>query len=127
MSGMAQVFILGTMGQDPELKYSNSGTAIVNLSVATNRKEGGEQKTDWHRVTYFGKQAEAIAQYMNKGDQIVVSGTLKYGKWTDSNGVERTSTEITGERFSFVNGSRGVEVKAEGSAPETHADDDIPF
>lgn len=126
MSGMAQVFILGTLGRDPELRHSGNGTAIVNLSVATNRKEGGEQKTDWHRVTFFGKQAEAISEFMTSGNQIALVGTLKYGKWTDDKGVERTSTEITGERFSFVSGSsRNVEANvAETKSVDA---DDIPF
>ena len=98
--GVNKVIIVGTLGNDPEVKYSASGSAIANLSVATSEqwkdKQTGEKKeqTEWHRVVIFGKLAEVAGEYLRKGSQVYIEGQLRTRKWTDSNGVEKYTTEI---------------------------------
>lgn len=98
--GVNKVIVVGTLGNDPEVKYSASGSAIANLSVATSEqwkdKQTGEKKeqTEWHRVVIFGKLAEVAAEYLRKGSQVYIEGQLRTRKWTDSNGVDRYTTEI---------------------------------
>ena len=98
--GVNKVIIVGTLGNDPEVKYSASGSAIANLSVATseqwNDKATGEKKeqTEWHRVVIFGKLAEVAGEYLRKGSQVYVEGKLRTRKWIDQSGVEKYTTEI---------------------------------
>lgn len=98
--GVNKVIIVGTLGNDPEVKYSASGSAIANLSVATSEqwkdKKTGEKKeqTEWHRIVIFGKLAEVAAEYLRKGSQVYIEGQLRTSKWSDSNGVDRYTTEI---------------------------------
>lgn len=98
--GVNKVIIVGTLGNDPEVKYSASGSAIANLSVATSEqwkdKQTGEKKeqTEWHRVVIFGKLAEVAGEYLRKGSQVYIEGHLRTRKWSDSNGVDRYTTEI---------------------------------
>ncbi|UNI77055.1 single-stranded DNA-binding protein [Klebsiella phage KpnS_VR6602] len=98
--GVNKVIIVGTLGNDPEVKYSASGSAIANLSVATSEqwkdKQTGEKKeqTEWHRVVIFGKLAEVAGEYLRKGSQVYVEGKLRTRKWTDQSGVEKYTTEI---------------------------------
>jgi len=102
-----KVIILGTVGKDPEVKYMPNGTAVTQLSLATNRKvknqESGnwEDTTEWHRVVFFDKKAEAIGQYIKKGRQLFVEGRMQTRKW-EKDGVERYTTEIIAYEFSFV-------------------------
>lgn len=98
--GVNKVIIVGTIGNDPEVKYSASGSSIANLSVATSEqwkdKQTGEKKeqTEWHRVVIFGKLAEIAGEYLRKGSQVYIEGQLRTRKWTDSNGVDKYTTEI---------------------------------
>lgn len=98
--GINKVIILGTLGQDPEVKYMPSGGAVCNLSLATseqwNDKATGEKKeqTEWHRVVIFGKLAEVAGEHLRKGSQVYVEGKLRTRKWTDKSGVEKYTTEI---------------------------------
>lgn len=98
--GVNKVIIVGTLGNDPEVKYSASGSAIANFSVATSEqwkdKQTGEKKeqTEWHRVVIFGKLAEVAGEYLRKGSQVYIEGQLRTRKWSDSNGVDRYTTEI---------------------------------
>lgn len=98
--GVNKVIIVGTLGNDPEVKYSASGSAIANLSVATSEqwkdKQTGEKKeqTEWHRIVIFGKLAEVAGEYLRKGSQVYIEGQLRTRKWTDSNGVDKYTTEI---------------------------------
>nr|UVX56691.1 MAG: Single-strand binding protein family protein [Bacteriophage sp.] len=98
--GINKVIILGTLGQDPEVKYMPSGGAACNLSLATseqwNDKATGEKKeqTEWHRVVIFGKLAEVAGEHLRKGSQVYVEGKLRTRKWTDQSGVEKYTTEI---------------------------------
>lgn len=98
--GINKVIILGTLGQDPEVKYMPSGGAVCNMSLATseqwNDKATGEKKeqTEWHRVVIFGKLAEVAGEYLRKGSQVYVEGKLRTRKWTDQSGDEKYTTEI---------------------------------
>lgn len=121
MSGLAEAIVLGRLGQDPEIRYTQSGVQITTINVATSSKIGDEDVTDWHRVTFFGKRAEVVGEYFQKGSQILVRGRIQNNNWEDSNGVKHYGYQIVGDAFSFVD-------KREGTAPnKTQPDDDIPF
>jgi single-strand DNA-binding protein len=108
MSGINKVILIGNIGAKPELKYSSTNTAITNLSVATSEtwtdKNTGQkqEKTEWHRVSVFGKLAEVITKYCNKGSKIYIEGRLQTRKYQDKNGADRHTTEI------IVSGFNGV-------------------
>jgi len=98
--GVNKVILVGNLGRDPEIKYSASGTAIANVTVATseswNDKQTGEkqEKTEWHRVVFFRRLAEIVGEYLHKGSQVYIEGKLQTRKWQDQNGQDRYSTEI---------------------------------
>ena len=98
--GVNRVTILGNLGNDPEVKHTNSGSAIANLTVATseswNDKATGEKReaVEWHRVVLFGKLAEVASEDLRKGSQVYIEGQLRTRKWTDNAGVEKYTTEI---------------------------------
>ena len=100
MSGVNKVIIVGRLGQDPEVRYTPSGSAVANLSVATSEtwkdKESGErqEKTEWHRVVMFGRIAEVAGEYLRKGAQVYLEGKLQTRKWQDREGVDRYTTEV---------------------------------
>ena len=100
MSGINKVILVGNIGAKPEVKYSSNGSAIANLSVATsetwNDKNSGEkqEKTEWHRVSLFGKLAEIAGQYLDRGSKVYVEGKLQTRKWQDKDGQDRYTTEI---------------------------------
>lgn len=98
--GVNRVIILGNLGKDPEVKYMPNGNAVANITVATsetwNDKSSGEkkEKTEWHRVVFFGKLAEVVGQYLKKGSKIYVEGKLQTRKWQGQDGQDRYTTEI---------------------------------
>ena len=98
--GVNKCIILGNLGNDPEVKYTASGSAIANLTVATseswNDKATGEKReaVEWHRVVLFGKLAEVAGEYLRKGSQVYIEGQLRTRKWTDNAGVEKYTTEV---------------------------------
>lgn len=100
MRGVNKVILVGTLGRDPEVRYTPNGNAIANLNVATSEqwtdKQSGErqEKTEWHRVVIFGKLAEIAGQYLKKGSQVYLEGKLQTRKWQDQSGQDRYSTEI---------------------------------
>ena len=100
MSGINKVILVGNIGAKPEVKYSSNGSAIANLSVATsetwNDKNSGEkqEKTEWHRVSLYGKLAEIAGQYLDRGSKVYVEGKLQTRKWQDKDGQDRYTTEI---------------------------------
>jgi single-strand DNA-binding protein len=110
MAGVNKVIILGNLGADPELRSSPSGVTTCRLSIATSMnwtdKGSGEkkEKTEWHRVVFFGRSAEVIDQYLKKGQQLYVEGRLQTSKY-EKDGIERYSTDIIGESFNFISGS----------------------
>ena len=136
-----KVILLGRVGSDPEVKFMPSGNAVVNLSIATNRKfknqDSGsyEDKTEWHRVVFFNKPAETIGQYVKKGQQLYVEGRLQTRKWQDKDGIEKFSTDIISDNFTFV-GSKSDSSDAftpksqdnnDFSNQDIIKDEDIPF
>ncbi|HBC7418499.1 TPA: single-stranded DNA-binding protein [Serratia marcescens] len=98
--GINKAIIIGNLGKDPEVRYTQNGGAIANLTIATSEswrdKQSGEQKekTEWHRVVLFGKLAEVAGEYLRKGSQVYIEGKLTTRKWADQAGVKRYTTEI---------------------------------
>lgn len=142
MSGVNKVFLLGNLGRDPEMRYMPDGTAVATLSIATSEtykdREGNKQeRTEWHKVSLWGKTAEIAGEYLRKGSQAFIEGHIRTRKWTDKEGQERYTTEIAGDRLQLIGGRRdGAE--GGGSAPQHGGgaspapvddleDDDIPF
>ncbi len=110
MASVNKAIILGNIGKDPEVRYSASGEAICNITVATSEswkdKATGEKKdlTEWHRVSFFGKLAEICGQYLKKGSQVYIEGSIRTRKWTDKEGQERYTTEIRGDEMKMLGG-----------------------
>ena len=138
MASVNKAIIVGHLGQDPEVRYTSNGDAAANISVATSEqwkdKATGEQKeqTEWHRVSFFGKQAEIVCQYLKKGSQIYVEGKIRSKKYTDKSGNERTAFEIISESFKMLGSkSDSGNTKAAKAAPAKQQSemphDDIPF
>lgn len=128
------VILVGNLGQDPELRSTGSGTAVCNMSLATSRKwkdrDGNSQeKTEWHRIVVWGKQAESCNEYLSKGSQVYVQGRIETRKWEDKEGNDRYSTEITAENVRFLSraGSSGGAGSSSGSGGSSGSEDDIPF
>jgi len=117
--GVNKAIIVGTLGQDPEVRYTASGSAVANLSVATNEtwkdRQTGEaqERTEWHRIVMFGKLAEIAQQYLKKGSQAYFEGRIQTRKWQDQSGNDRYSTEIVANEMQMLGGRGG----GGGSAP----------
>lgn len=126
MASVNKVILVGNLGKDPETRYSAGGDAICNFSIATTEswkdKSTGEKKeaTEWHRISFFGKLAEICGQYLKKGSQVYIEGSLRTRKWTDKDGQERYTTEIRGDEMKML-GSRPA-----GSQQENHGGDYTP-
>ncbi len=102
-----KVILIGNLGQDPELRNTKSGTAVVNLRIATNERRRNQEgqwdnHTEWHSVVAFGKTAENINRFMKKGRQLYIEGRLQTRKWEDQNGNERYSTEVVADNVRFL-------------------------
>ena len=121
--GVNKAILVGNLGRDPEVRYSPNGQAVANVTLATSEswkdKTSGEkqEKTEWHRVVFFGRLAEIAGEYLKKGAQIYVEGRLQTRKWTDKDGNERYTTEIRGDRMQMLGG------RAAGSGAEPPARD----
>lgn len=108
MRGINKVILVGNLGQDPEVRYTPSGSAITNISIATSdswkdRDTGQTQeKTEWHRVVFFGKLAEIAGEHLKKGSQVYVEGKLQTRKWQDKQGQDRYTTEVVVDSFTGV-------------------------
>ena len=133
-----KVMIIGRLGADPELRYTQSGQPICSLRVATDEsytdKDGNRvERTEWHRVSVFGKAAENCNQYLGKGSLVYVEGKLATRKWQDQNGQERYTTEIRAERVQFLekreNGPQKPAQRKERGGEQNNMDDmdTIPF
>jgi single-strand DNA-binding protein len=103
--GVNKVILIGNLGQDPEVKYMPNGNAVANITLATSEswkdKESGQpqERTEWHRVVFFGKLGEIVGQYCRKGSKIYVEGALRTRKWQDQSGADRYTTEIVMDGF----------------------------
>jgi single-strand DNA-binding protein len=160
--GVNKVILVGNLGADPETRYSASGSAITSIRIATSEqwkdKQTGEnqERTEWHRVKFFGRLAEIAGEYLRKGRQVYIEGSLRTDKYTDKDGIERYSTDIIANEMQMLGGpgeggaggggsrggaSRGGEERGSSRGParnvaerpqqrppdEGFDDDDIPF
>jgi single-strand DNA-binding protein len=144
--GVNKVILVGNLGADPETRYTANGGAITNIRIATSEswkdKQTGElqERTEWHRIVLFGELGEIAGEYLKKGGQVYIEGSLRTNKYTDKDGIERYSTDIVASEMQML-GSRGNDSGApqrrertsrnvERSAPPPAGnleDDDIPF
>ena len=113
--GVNKVILVGNLGNDPEVRYTSGGAAITSLSIATSEswtdKQSGEkqERTEWHRVKMFGKLAEIAGEYLKKGRQVYIEGSLRTDKYTDKSGVEKYSTDIIASDMQMLGGPAGGE------------------
>ena len=112
MASVNKVILVGNLGRDPEMRYLPSGEAVANLAVATTDKykdKSGQlvEATEWHRVSFFGRTAEVCGQYLKKGGQVYIEGSIRTRKYTDKEGVEKYATEIRGDRMQMLGGRSG--------------------
>ena len=125
MASVNKVILIGNLGRDPETRYMPSGEAVCTFSVATSEtwkdKATGERKeaTEWHRVVFFGRQAEIAAQYLRKGSSVYIEGSLRTRKWTDQSGQERYTTEIRGDVMRMLGSRAGAGAAAGEGAPSS--------
>ena len=114
MASVNKVIIVGNLGRDPEVRTFPSGDRVANVTIATTDKwkdkQSGEMReaTEWHRVVFNGRLAEIVEQYLRKGSQVYVEGSLRTRKWTDQSGVEKYSTEIRADQMQMLGGRQGM-------------------
>lgn len=141
MASLNKVMLMGNLGKDPEVRYTTSGQAVASFSLATSEryksKSGDwEEKTEWHNIVLWGKQAETAKDYLAKGRTVFIEGRLQTRKWQDKEGKDRYTTEIVGDRMQFVGpkgdggGSRNSASSGGYDEPAgnyENPEDDIPF
>lgn len=132
MASINKVILVCSLGKAPEVRQTQSGSAICNLSAATSRKykdaqSNAQEETEWHRISLFGKMAELAGQYLKKGSMVYIEGRLRTRKYTDKEGIDRYVTEIIGENMQFLDKKpatvRSTNVRKTSPAPE----EDCPF
>nr|DAJ79841.1 MAG TPA: Single strand binding protein [Bacteriophage sp.] len=132
MASINKVILVCSLGKDPEVRQTQNGNAICNLSAATSRKYkdaqgNAQEETEWHRISLFGKMAELAGQYLKKGSMVYIEGRLRTRKYTDKDGIDRYVTEIIGEHLQFLDKKpadvRSTNVRKTSPAPE----EDCPF
>lgn len=140
--GINKVILVGNLGNDPEVKYTQSGMAVTRCSLATTSvrkdRDGNQQeRTEWHRVVFFGKLGEIAGEYLRKGSSVYVEGSIRYDKYTGQDGVEKYTTDIIGDQMQMLGGRvEGSNVR-ENAKPSSKSgandplddfnDSDIPF
>jgi single-strand DNA-binding protein len=137
-----KVILVGNLGKDPEVRYTQSGRAVARFSIATtefwNDQEGNRQeRTEWHNIIVWGKQGETCAQYLAKGRQVFIEGSIRSRSYDDKSGTKRYITEIIAQRVRFLGGGGGTRIAPEGEGESSGepvsgeqsppSDDDIPF
>ena len=148
MASVNKVILIGNLGRDPEIRYTaEGGTAICNIVIATSRRYKNSQgelqeETEWHRIVFFGRQAEVAQQYLRKGSPVYVEGRLRTRRYTDKDGIERYATEIVSDSFetNYVPPQPRQQAAAHAPHPAAHpqqsasnitadtlSEDDIPF
>jgi single-strand DNA-binding protein len=140
-NGLNKAILIGNLGRDPEVRYTPSGVAVANFSIATSEtwtnKEGEkETRTEWHRIVAFGKLGEICGEYLSKGKQVYIEGRIQTRDWEDQNGIKRYTTEIVASQMLML-GSRDSSESFRSERPTTSdtqrspiqapEDDDIPF
>ena len=142
MASVNKVILIGNLGRDPEVKYTQNGTAVANLNIATNEvwtdKAGQKQeRTEWHRVVVWGKQAQVLSELLSKGKQVYVEGSLQTRSWDDREGNKRYTTEVRAVRVLLMGRAEGgrmeqpqesqpAEMEMHDTAHDT-ADEEVPF
>ncbi len=144
MAGVNKVILVGHLGRDPELRYTQNGQAVANFSLATTESYGKrdgerEERTEWHRIVAWGRLAEICAEYLSKGRQVYIEGRIQTREWEDREGEKRRTTEIVVRDMQML-GRRGETVRTDeapgepeedagstGDVNTPQADDDIPF
>jgi single-strand DNA-binding protein len=132
--GVNKAIILGSLGQDPDIRYTAGGAAVANISIATNEqwkdKESGEmqERTEWHRVVFFGRLAEIVGEYLRKGSQVYVEGRIQTRKWQDKEGKDRYTTEIVANEMQMLGSKSGGTTASFDQSPQqsTHHSSDVP-
>lgn len=148
MASLNKVMLIGNLGKDPEVRYTAAGQAVASFSIATsekfkNRNGEMEERTEWHNIVLWGRQAEIAKEYLAKGRTVFIEGRLQTRKWQDRDGKDRWSTEIVGDRMQLLGGrGEGGAGRQGGSRPgddgsgssppayeeqSFNPDDDIPF
>lgn len=135
MASINKVILVCTLGKDPEVRQTQNGNAICNLSAATSRKYkdaqgNAQEETEWHRISLFGRSAEVAGQYLKKGSMVYIEGRLRTRKYTDKQGIERYATDIIGETLQFLDSkkSTGESNVRSTNVRKAPADDaDVPF
>jgi single-strand DNA-binding protein len=127
-----KVIILGNLGGDPNVNYTKNNTKVANLSVATTtvNTSTGEEVAEWHRVTAFGNQAEAAEKYLSKGSKVYVEGRTQTNKFTDKEGIERSTKEVIANQVQFLSKGPNKETGTPAETAESkgeQTDDDLPF
>lgn len=134
-SGVNKVILIGRLGADPEIRYTNNGGAVANFNLATNEswmdKSGQKQeRTEWHRVVVWGKLGELCGQYLSKGRQAFVEGRLQTREWQDKEGGKRYTTEVVAQNIQFLGGgaerSSSTSAGASDFAPPAHSEFEAP-
>ena len=140
-NSLNKVILIGNLGQDPEARFTPQGTAVTNLSIATNeswKDQSGEtqDRTEWHRVVMYGRMAETAAEYMKKGQMVYVEGRINTRELEDQNQIKRKTTEIRCDNFTMLGRrsdapagqSQGtMSPSPSAPAPDSDVDDDLPF
>ncbi len=139
MASVNKVILVGNLGRDPEVRYTAGGTPVANFTLATNERwtdPAGEKKerTEWHRIVVWGKQAEIAGEYLRKGRQVYVEGSIQTREWNDRDGNKRSTTEVRAQRIQLLGRPEERPAAAPQSAGEEVAEpeaefspDDIPF
>ena len=132
-NSLNKVILIGNLGQDPEARFTPKGTAVTNLSVATNeswKDQSGElqERTEWHKIVMYGRMAETASEYMKKGQMVYVEGRLHTREWEDQNQIKRRTTEISCDNFTML-GRRSDSTQGSPAQNNTteDQDDDLPF
>ncbi|NVN92306.1 MAG: single-stranded DNA-binding protein [Desulfuromonadales bacterium] len=136
MASLNKVLLIATLGKDPEIRYTTSGTAVAGFSAATNERfknKAGEweERTEWHSITLWGRLAEIAGEHLAKGKTVYIEGRIQTRKWQDRDGKDRYTTEIVGERLQMLskkdNGREGDQVPDSFNQPPNSGGDDYPF
>jgi single-strand DNA-binding protein len=138
MKSLNKVMLIGNLGKDPELRYTSSGTAVANFSMATSSsykdQDGNiQERTEWHNIVAWKKLAEITGEYLHKGAKVYVEGQLQTRSYDDKNGVKRYTTEVKIDNLIFLDSRNSDKTQAESprgqanSTPAAQKDDDLPF
>ena len=137
MASVNKVILIGNLGRDPEVRYSENGAAVCNISIATSRQSKDQagnyrEETEWHRVVMFNRTAEIAGEYLNKGSSVYIEGSLRTSKWKDQSGQDRYSTEVVATRMQMLGSKNNATAAPQSNyiaptASNSPMDTDSPF